>query len=65
MVSKVKIESLKPEDLVIVHASEKITVDGQVLSGEIVVDQPSVTEEFILVIKFSKKLILNSRYLIE
>ncbi|MCW6080808.1 heavy metal translocating P-type ATPase [Clostridium sporogenes] len=53
-VSKVKIESLKPEDLVIVHAGEKITVDGQVVCGEAVVDQSSVTGEFIPVIKKEK-----------
>lgn len=50
-VSKVKIQTLKPEDIVIVHAGEKITVDGQVLSGEAVVDQSSVTGEFIPIIK--------------
>ncbi|NFN88088.1 cation-translocating P-type ATPase [Clostridium sporogenes] len=53
-VSKVKIESLKSGDLVIVHAGEKITVDGQVVSGEAVVDQSSVTGEFIPVIKKEK-----------
>ena len=43
---KVPLEELKIGDLVIAHTGEKISVDGEVESGEASVDQASITGEF-------------------
>ncbi|WP_330665089.1 heavy metal translocating P-type ATPase [Tepidibacter sp.] len=50
-VKKVQISSIKKDDLVVVHTGEKICVDGEVISGEAVVDQAAVTGEFMPAIK--------------
>ncbi|WFD09926.1 heavy metal translocating P-type ATPase [Tepidibacter hydrothermalis] len=50
-VKKVEISSIKKDDLVVVHTGEKICVDGEVVSGEAVVDQAAVTGEFMPAIK--------------
>lgn len=41
------INEVKPGDDVVVHTGEKFPVDGQVLSGEAVVDQSAITGEFV------------------
>lgn len=41
------INEVKPGDDVVVHTGEKLPVDGQVLSGEAVVDQSAITGEFV------------------
>ena len=43
---RVSLSDVKEQDTVVVHAGEKICADGQVLSGQAVVDQASVTGEF-------------------
>ncbi len=43
---KVPLEELRPSDRIMVHAGEKISVDGMVESGEAAVDQASITGEF-------------------
>ncbi|MGL5647583.1 MAG: heavy metal translocating P-type ATPase [Clostridium sp.] len=48
---KVSIDEISVEDLVVIHTGEKICVDGQVIKGEAVVDQASVTGEFVPVVK--------------
>ncbi|OFI06044.1 copper-exporting P-type ATPase A [Clostridium acetireducens DSM 10703] len=50
-VKKVKIDLIKKGDNVVIHTGEKICVDGNVLSGEAVVDQSAVTGEFMPAIK--------------
>lgn len=48
---KISIDEINVEDLVVIHTGEKICVDGQVIKGEGVVDQASVTGEFVPVVK--------------
>ena len=48
---KVPIDNIVKEDKVVIYTGEKICVDGEVIEGEAVVDQASVTGEFVPVIK--------------
>ncbi|WP_415331596.1 heavy metal translocating P-type ATPase [Clostridium perfringens] len=48
---KVPIDNIVKEDKVVIYTGEKICVDGEVVEGEAVVDQASVTGEFVPVIK--------------
>lgn len=50
-VEKVKVEDINKDDIVVVHAGEKICVDGAVISGEGVVDQSQITGEYMPAIK--------------
>ncbi|WMJ81901.1 cation-translocating P-type ATPase [Clostridium sp. MB40-C1] len=50
-VKKTRIDEIKKGDLILIHTGEKICVDGQVLSGEAIVDQSAVTGEFMPDIK--------------
>ncbi|GAA0781570.1 heavy metal translocating P-type ATPase [Hathewaya limosa] len=50
-VRKEKIDNITKGDTIVVHAGEKICVDGTVISGEAVVDQSAVTGEFMPEIK--------------
>lgn len=50
-VKKVKLDTVKKGDLVVIHTGEKICVDGVVVSGQAVVDQSAVTGEFMPDIK--------------
>lgn len=50
-VKRVKVDSIKKGDLVVIHTGEKICVDGTVVSGQAVVDQAAVTGEFMPDIK--------------
>lgn len=43
---KIPLECVKPEDLIIVHTGERISVDGIVTRGDAAVDQASITGEF-------------------
>jgi len=42
---KVPIETIKVNDVIAVHTGEKICVDGKVLSGNVAIDQASITGE--------------------
>ncbi len=46
-VSKVRIEDVRVDDLVVVYLGEKISVDGVVVSGMAAVDQSSLTGEYV------------------
>jgi cation-transporting P-type ATPase C len=48
---KVSIKEVQKDDLVVVHTGEKISVDGIVQSGEGVIDQASITGEFMPILK--------------
>ena len=48
---KVLIENIVKDDKVVIYTGEKICVDGEVIDGEAVVDQASVTGEFVPVVK--------------
>ena len=48
---KVLIENIVKDDKVVIYTGEKICVDGEVVEGEAVVDQASVTGEFVPAIK--------------
>ena len=50
----VSVESLKPEDRIIVKPGEKIPVDGTILSGQSAIDESMLTGESIPVEKFQK-----------
>lgn len=52
-IEKIAIEKIHKGDLIVVHSGEKISVDGQVLSGEGVVDQSSITGEFMPILKIN------------
>ncbi len=43
---KVPLENIRPEDHIIVHTGERISVDGAVINGDAAVDQASITGEF-------------------
>jgi cation-transporting P-type ATPase C len=48
---RVKLEELRPGDQIIVHTGEKISVDGEVASGRVLVDESPITGEFLPVQK--------------
>lgn len=50
-VVKCSVDKLKKDDLVMIHAGEKICVDGEVVEGEAIVDLSSVSGEYMPVIK--------------
>src|SRR5699024_12548856 len=50
----VSVESLEPEDRIIVKPGEKIPVDGIILSGKSAIDESMLTGESIPVEKFQK-----------
>lgn len=50
-VEKVQITKVKKDDLIVVYSGEKISVDGNVVLGEGVVDQSSITGEFMPILK--------------
>src|SRR5699024_12122831 len=60
----VSVESLKPEDRIIVKPGEKIPVDGTILSGQLAIDESMLTGESIPVEKFQdrKSTRLNSSH---
>ena len=51
ILKKVSIDDIEKDDKVVIHTGEKICVDGEVIEGEAVVDQASVTGEFVPAIK--------------
>ena len=53
ILKKVSIDDIEKDDKVVIHTGEKICVDGEVLEGEAVVDQASVTGEFVPAVKKS------------
>lgn len=50
-VNKVSVDKVKKDDLIIIYTGEKICVDGEIINGEAVIDQSSVTGEFMPVNK--------------
>lgn len=50
-VNKVSVDKVKKDDLIIIYTGEKICVDGEIITGEAVIDQSSVTGEFMPVNK--------------
>lgn len=52
-VVKVNINRINKGDMIVVHSGEKISVDGEVIIGEGVVDQSSITGEFMPAVKIS------------
>lgn len=50
-VKKVSIEDIKVDDIIVVHPGEKISVDGQIIDGNGVIDESSITGEFMPVTK--------------
>lgn len=48
---KVPIAEVEEGDIIVVHPGEKISVDGEVIKGEALVDQASITGEFMPVTK--------------
>lgn len=51
VLKKVSIDDIEKDDMVVIHTGEKICVDGEVVDGEAVVDQASVTGEFVPAVK--------------
>ncbi len=49
-IERCMVEKLKIGDSVVIHAGEKITVDGEILSGQSLIDQSSTTGEFLPII---------------
>ncbi|MGL5616426.1 MAG: heavy metal translocating P-type ATPase [Sarcina sp.] len=45
-VNKVSVNKINKDDLIVIYTGEKICVDGEVVEGEAVIDQSSVTGEF-------------------
>lgn len=51
VLKKVSIDDISIDDMVVIHTGEKICVDGEVVEGEAIVDQASVTGEFVPAVK--------------
>ena len=70
-VKRILVENVKVGDKIVVHTGEKICVDGNVVSGEAIVDQSAVTGEYMPEIKkagsevFSGTLVKNGNIVIE
>ncbi len=45
-VKKMPVNTIKKDDLIVVYTGEKICVDGEVVQGEAIIDQSSVTGEY-------------------
>ena len=52
-VKRVPIEEIKKDDIIVVQTGEKISVDGKIIRGEALIDQSSITGEY-MPIKKSK-----------
>ena len=52
-VKRVPIEEIKKDDIIVVQTGEKISVDGKIIKGEALIDQSSITGEY-MPIKKSK-----------
>ncbi|WBW95036.1 heavy metal translocating P-type ATPase [Oceanirhabdus sp. W0125-5] len=50
-INKVNINKINKDDIIVVHSGEKISVDGEVVLGEGVVDQSSITGEFMPILR--------------
>ncbi|MDF2595511.1 MAG: cation-transporting ATPase [Clostridia bacterium] len=50
-IQKCSITEIKPGEKIVIHTGEKISVDGIITSGEAVIDQSSITGEFMPVIR--------------
>ncbi len=48
---KTKIEAISKDDDIMIQIGEKISVDGEVVSGEAIIDQSSITGEYMPVVK--------------
>ena len=53
-VKRVPIEEIKKDDIIVVQTGEKISVDGKIIRGEALIDQSSITGEY-MPIKKSKE----------
>ena len=45
-VKRVPIEEIKKDDIIVVQTGEKISVDGKIIRGEALIDQSSITGEY-------------------
>lgn len=50
-IKRVPIEKIKKDDVIIVQTGEKISVDGKIIKGEALIDQSSITGEYMPVKK--------------
>lgn len=50
-IKRVPIEEIKKDDIIVVQTGEKISVDGKILKGEALIDQSSITGEYMPVKK--------------
>ncbi len=48
---KIPVEEVQKDDIVVVYPGEKISVDGEVVDGEALVDQSAITGEYMPVVK--------------
>ncbi len=70
-IKRISIENVKVGDKIVVHTGEKICVDGNIISGEAIVDQSAVTGEYIPDIKkvgsevYSGTLVKNGNIVID
>ena len=45
-VKRVPIEEIQKDDIIVVQTGEKISVDGKIIKGEALIDQSSITGEY-------------------
>lgn len=45
-VKRVPIEEIQKDDIIVVQTGEKISVDGKIIRGEALIDQSSITGEY-------------------